>query len=45
VVWAAFVVLYVNALNKALTASLTFSLSASIALVLLFFPKVIIIDS
>ncbi|KAL3097119.1 hypothetical protein niasHS_002835 [Heterodera schachtii] len=43
VTWGAFVVLYVNAVNKALTASFTFSLSASIALCLLFFPKVFII--
>uniref|UniRef100_A0A914P053 G-protein coupled receptors family 3 profile domain-containing protein n=1 Tax=Meloidogyne incognita TaxID=6306 RepID=A0A914P053_MELIC len=43
VTWCAFVVLYVNSLNKALTASFTFSLSASIALSLLFFPKCFII--
>uniref|UniRef100_A0A914GQ16 G-protein coupled receptors family 3 profile domain-containing protein n=1 Tax=Globodera rostochiensis TaxID=31243 RepID=A0A914GQ16_GLORO len=43
VTWGAFVVLYVNAVNKALTASFTFSLSASIALCLLFFPKIFII--
>lgn len=41
--WAAFVVLYLNAVNKALTMSFTFSISASITLVLLFFPKLYII--
>ncbi|KAL7071454.1 hypothetical protein ACQ4LE_009222 [Meloidogyne hapla] len=43
VTWCAFVVLYVNSLNKALTVSFTFSLLASIALSLLFFPKCFII--
>ncbi|KAI1713584.1 receptor family ligand binding region domain-containing protein [Ditylenchus destructor] len=43
VVWAAFVVLYFNAINKALTMSYTFSISATIALALLFFPKIFII--
>uniref|UniRef100_A0A915E035 G-protein coupled receptors family 3 profile domain-containing protein n=1 Tax=Ditylenchus dipsaci TaxID=166011 RepID=A0A915E035_9BILA len=43
VVWGAFVVLYFNAVNKALTMSFTFSISGSIALALLFFPKIFII--
>ena len=43
VVWVAFIVLHLGTLNKALTMSFSFSLSASIALVLLFFPKLYII--
>lgn len=43
VVWGAFVVLYFNAVNKALTMSYTFSISGSIALALLFVPKIFII--
>lgn len=43
VVWVAFVVLYLGTLNKALTMSITFSISATIALILLFFPKLYII--
>ncbi|CAI4227652.1 unnamed protein product [Auanema sp. JU1783] len=43
VVWIAFIVLHMGTVNKALTMSFTFSLSASIALVLLFFPKLYII--
>ncbi|CAD5206117.1 unnamed protein product [Bursaphelenchus okinawaensis] len=43
VVWVAFVVLYLGTVNKALTMCYTFSISATIALVLLFFPKVYII--
>uniref|UniRef100_A0A183D260 G_PROTEIN_RECEP_F3_4 domain-containing protein n=1 Tax=Gongylonema pulchrum TaxID=637853 RepID=A0A183D260_9BILA len=43
VVWSAFIVLHLGTTNKALTMSFSFSLSASIALVLLFFPKLYII--
>ncbi|KAK0425117.1 hypothetical protein QR680_009040 [Steinernema hermaphroditum] len=43
VVWSAFIVLHLGTSNKALTMSFSFSLSASIALVLLFFPKLYII--
>uniref|UniRef100_A0AC34RD06 G-protein coupled receptors family 3 profile domain-containing protein n=1 Tax=Panagrolaimus sp. JU765 TaxID=591449 RepID=A0AC34RD06_9BILA len=43
VVWVAFIVLHLGTHNKALTMSFSFSLSASIALVLLFFPKLYII--
>ncbi|KAM3722055.1 Metabotropic glutamate receptor [Dirofilaria immitis] len=43
VVWSAFIVLHFGTTNKALTMSFLFSLSASIALVLLFFPKLYII--
>uniref|UniRef100_A0AC35FN88 G-protein coupled receptors family 3 profile domain-containing protein n=1 Tax=Panagrolaimus sp. PS1159 TaxID=55785 RepID=A0AC35FN88_9BILA len=43
VVWVAFIVLHLGTLNKALTMSFSFSLSASIALILLFFPKLYII--
>ncbi|VDO43249.1 unnamed protein product [Onchocerca flexuosa] len=43
VVWSAFIVLHLGTTNKALTMSFLFSLSASIALVLLFFPKLYII--
>ena len=43
VVWVAFLVLFAGTSNKALTMSLSFSLSASIALILLFFPKLFII--
>ncbi|KAK5967706.1 hypothetical protein GCK32_009699, partial [Trichostrongylus colubriformis] len=43
VVWIAFVVLHMGTVNKALTMSFSFSLSASIPLLLLFFPKLYII--
>ncbi|VDN01111.1 unnamed protein product [Thelazia callipaeda] len=43
VVWTAFIVLHLGTINKAVTMSFSFSLSASIALVLLFFPKLYII--
>lgn len=43
VFWSAFIVLHLGTSNKALTMSFSFSLSASIALVLLFFPKIYII--
>ncbi|CAG9536692.1 unnamed protein product [Cercopithifilaria johnstoni] len=43
VVWSAFIVLHLGTTNKALTMSFSFSLSASIALMLLFFPKLYII--
>uniref|UniRef100_A0A915AL67 G-protein coupled receptors family 3 profile domain-containing protein n=1 Tax=Parascaris univalens TaxID=6257 RepID=A0A915AL67_PARUN len=43
VVWTAFIVLHLGTTNKALTMSFSFSLSASVALVLLFFPKLYII--
>ncbi|VDK85939.1 unnamed protein product [Litomosoides sigmodontis] len=43
VVWSAFIVLHLGTTNKALTMSFSFSLSASIALILLFFPKLYII--
>ncbi|KAI6203700.1 G-PROTEIN-RECEP-F3-4 domain-containing protein [Aphelenchoides besseyi] len=43
VVWGAFVVLYLGTVNKALTMSFTFSISATIALGLLFFHKIYII--
>lgn len=43
VVCIAFSVLYFNAVNKALTMSYSFSISATIALALLFFPKIFII--
>ncbi|KAF8365679.1 mgl-2 [Pristionchus pacificus] len=43
VVWCAFIVIHLGTLYKALTMSFSFSLSASIALVLLFFPKLYII--
>ncbi|VDM82369.1 unnamed protein product, partial [Strongylus vulgaris] len=43
VVWIAFIVLHMGTVNKALTMSFSFSLSASIPLILLFFPKLYII--
>uniref|UniRef100_A0A0K0EYK3 G_PROTEIN_RECEP_F3_4 domain-containing protein n=1 Tax=Strongyloides venezuelensis TaxID=75913 RepID=A0A0K0EYK3_STRVS len=43
VVWCAFIVLHFGAVNKALIMSFSFSLSASIALIILFAPKVYII--
>ncbi|KHN88099.1 Metabotropic glutamate receptor 5, partial [Toxocara canis] len=43
VVWTAFIVLHLGTTNKALTMSFSFSLSASVALILLFFPKLYII--
>ncbi|VDK43446.1 unnamed protein product [Anisakis simplex] len=43
VVWSAFIVLHLGTTNKALTMSFSFSLSASVALILLFFPKLYII--
>ncbi|MFH4973537.1 hypothetical protein AB6A40_000246 [Gnathostoma spinigerum] len=43
VVWTAFIVLHLGTSNKALVMSFSFSLSASVALILLFFPKLYII--
>uniref|UniRef100_A0AC35UA74 G_PROTEIN_RECEP_F3_4 domain-containing protein n=1 Tax=Rhabditophanes sp. KR3021 TaxID=114890 RepID=A0AC35UA74_9BILA len=43
VVWCAFIVLHFGTGNKAITSSLSFSLSATIALAILFFPKIYII--
>ncbi|VDN50893.1 unnamed protein product [Dracunculus medinensis] len=43
VVWTAFIVLHLGTTNKALTMSFSFNVSASVALALLFFPKLYII--
>ncbi|CAB3408217.1 unnamed protein product [Caenorhabditis bovis] len=43
VVWIAFLVLHMGTIHKALVMSFSYSLSASVALALLFFPKLYII--
>uniref|UniRef100_A0A915JTD1 G-protein coupled receptors family 3 profile domain-containing protein n=1 Tax=Romanomermis culicivorax TaxID=13658 RepID=A0A915JTD1_ROMCU len=43
VIWLAFCSIYFGSNNKGITMSLSFTLSASVALVLLFFPKLYII--